>query len=67
MSQQGLPYPRQEQFAIDAVMQYAINELGFQVKDIILFGWSIGGYPATWAAIRYPEIHSLVSKLSNRW
>ncbi|CAH0703201.1 unnamed protein product [Spodoptera exigua] len=50
----GLPYPSQEHNAIDAVMQYAINELGFRPEDIVLLGWSIGGYTATWAAVNYP-------------
>lgn len=50
----GLPYPSQEQNAIDAVMQYAINELNFQPENVVMFGWSIGGYSATWAAINYP-------------
>lgn len=50
----GKPYPNQEHNAIDAVMQYAINELGYQPRDIVLFGWSIGGYSATWAAVNYP-------------
>ncbi|KAJ8736852.1 hypothetical protein PYW07_000123 [Mythimna separata] len=50
----GKPYPSQEHNAIDAVMQYAINELGFRPDHIVLFGWSIGGYTATWAAVNYP-------------
>ncbi|XP_049884727.1 phosphatidylserine lipase ABHD16A [Pectinophora gossypiella] len=50
----GLPYPEQEHNAIDAVMQYAINELGFKPENIVLFGWSIGGYAAAWAALNYP-------------
>ncbi|XP_059055140.1 phosphatidylserine lipase ABHD16A [Achroia grisella] len=50
----GLPYPSQEQNAIDAVLQYAINELKFQPENVVMFGWSIGGYSATWAAINYP-------------
>ncbi|XP_021185787.2 phosphatidylserine lipase ABHD16A isoform X2 [Helicoverpa armigera] len=50
----GLPFPSQEQNAIDAVMQYAINELRFRPDQIVLFGWSIGGYTATWAAVNYP-------------
>ncbi|CAK1588497.1 unnamed protein product [Parnassius mnemosyne] len=56
----GTPFPSQEHSAIDVVMQYAINELGFEVKDIVLFGWSIGGYTATWAAVNYPEVMALV-------
>ncbi|XP_063633054.1 phosphatidylserine lipase ABHD16A [Cydia splendana] len=56
----GLPYPPQEQNAMDAVMRYAINELGFEPKQIVLYGWSIGGYAATWAAVNYPEVKALV-------
>lgn len=56
----GKPYPTQEQNAIDAVMQYAINELGFESSQIVLFGWSIGGYTAAWAAVNYPDIKALI-------
>ncbi|XP_023938649.1 phosphatidylserine lipase ABHD16A [Bicyclus anynana] len=56
----GLPFPRQEQNAVDAVIQYAIIELGFEVQNIVMYGWSIGAYPATWAAVRYPEIKGLI-------
>lgn len=50
----GRPYPSQEHNAIDAVMQYAIEELEFDPEDIVVYGWSIGGYSATWAACNYP-------------
>ncbi|KAI5640378.1 protein ABHD16A [Phthorimaea operculella] len=50
----GKPLPLAEQNAIDAVMQYAINQLGFQPEDIVMFGWSIGGYTSAWAAANYP-------------
>ncbi|CAB3226470.1 unnamed protein product [Arctia plantaginis] len=50
----GLPYPSQEHNAIDAVMQYAIEDLGFDPEQIVMFGWSIGGYSAAWAAVNYP-------------
>ncbi|XP_073956136.1 phosphatidylserine lipase ABHD16A [Choristoneura fumiferana] len=56
----GLPYPEQEHNAIDAVMRYAINELGFEPQQIVMYGWSIGGYVATWAAVNYPEVKALV-------
>ncbi|XP_013179401.1 PREDICTED: abhydrolase domain-containing protein 16A [Papilio xuthus] len=56
----GKPFPSQEQNAIDAVMQYAINILGFKVEDIVLFGWSIGGYTAAYAASTYPEVKALL-------
>ncbi|KAK9882835.1 hypothetical protein WA026_023450 [Henosepilachna vigintioctopunctata] len=56
----GIPYPSQEQNAIDAVMQFAINKLGFKVENIVIFAWSIGGFTATWAAMNYPDIKGLV-------
>ncbi|XP_050361449.1 phosphatidylserine lipase ABHD16A [Nymphalis io] len=56
----GSPYPRQEQNAIDAVIQYAINDLEFGVEEIVLYGWSIGGYTTTWAAVNYPDIKGII-------
>ena len=47
--------------AVDAVMQLAINKLGFKMDNIIVTGWSIGGYSATWLAMHYPDIAGLVS------
>lgn len=41
-------------------MQYAINELEYDPENIVLFGWSIGGYTAAWAAINYPDVKGLV-------
>lgn len=57
----GAPYPEQEENAIDCVMRFAINKLGFTENKIIVYGWSIGGYTATWAAMNYPGISNLVS------
>lgn len=57
---QGRPYPEQEQNAIDIIMQFAIHRLKFKPENIILFGWSIGGYTSTWAAMNYPEVRGLV-------
>lgn len=56
----GEPTPSQEQRAMDAVMQYCVNILSFQPHEIILFAWSIGGYNASWAAMTYPDVHSVV-------
>ncbi|KAH3691904.1 hypothetical protein DPMN_192446, partial [Dreissena polymorpha] len=56
----GIPFPDQEQHAIDAVMQYAIQKLGFTPDNIILYAWSIGGYPATWAAMNYPDVKHVI-------
>ena len=37
------------------------RKLGFKVENIIVMGWSIGGYTSTWLAMNYPEIKGLVS------
>lgn len=55
-----MPYPEQEQNAVDVVLQFAIHKLGFQPENIILFGWSIGGYCTSWAAKTYPDIKAVV-------
>jgi pimeloyl-ACP methyl ester carboxylesterase len=44
---------------MDAVMQFAFSR-GFTEDNIILFGWSIGGYPATWAAANYPNVRGII-------
>lgn len=59
-SSTGAPYPSQEENAVDCVMRFAIERLKFPEERIILYGWSIGGYTATWAAVHYPSIHSLI-------
>uniref|UniRef100_A0A8C3XIV3 Abhydrolase domain containing 16B n=2 Tax=Chelydra serpentina TaxID=8475 RepID=A0A8C3XIV3_CHESE len=56
----GLPFPQNDANAVDVVIQYAICRLGFRVQDLILYGWSLGGYTATWAAKTYPELGALV-------
>uniref|UniRef100_A0A8C8R7U7 Abhydrolase domain containing 16B n=1 Tax=Pelusios castaneus TaxID=367368 RepID=A0A8C8R7U7_9SAUR len=56
----GLPFPQNDANAVDVVVQYAICRLGFQVQDIILYGWSLGGYAATWVAKSYPELGAVV-------
>lgn len=52
----GQPLPSQILNAVDAVMQYAVERLGFREDDIIIYAWSIGGFPGTWAAANYPDI-----------
>lgn len=44
---------------MNAVMQFAFSR-GFAERDIVVFGWSIGGFPATWLAANYPNIRGLV-------
>ena len=51
----------QEHNGIDTVVQFALNELGFTVDQIVFFSWSIGGFASTWAAAHYPECKALVS------
>jgi dipeptidyl aminopeptidase/acylaminoacyl peptidase len=59
--EKGLPYPPEEQDAVDTVMQFAIHGLGFKPENIIIFAWSIGGYTAAWAAKHYPDTKAVVS------
>nr|XP_018907561.1 PREDICTED: protein ABHD16A [Bemisia tabaci] len=56
----GTPYPDQEQKAIDCVIQFAVHHLKFEISDIILFGWSIGGYVSSYAASRYQDFNATV-------
>lgn len=56
----GLPYPEQTTAAADAVMQYAISSLGFQVENIILFSWSIGGFAVSWLSNHYPNLKAVI-------
>ncbi|XP_063920085.1 phosphatidylserine lipase ABHD16A isoform X1 [Zophobas morio] len=56
----GKPFPPQEQNAVDAIVQFAINRLGFKLENILLFGWSIGGYVTSWAAMNYPDVKGVV-------
>lgn len=41
---QGVPFPQNEANAMDVVIQFAIHKLGFQLNDIIIYAWSIGGF-----------------------
>ncbi|XP_046996590.1 phosphatidylserine lipase ABHD16A [Schistocerca americana] len=56
----GAPYPPQELHAVDIVMQFALHKLGFMPENIVLFGWSIGGYATTWAAMNYPDVKGVI-------
>jgi len=46
----GDPFPRQEQNAVDIVVQFAIHKLNFPAERIILYGWSIGGFTGLFLA-----------------
>lgn len=56
----GVPFPQNEANAMDVVVQFAVHKLGFQLSDIIVYAWSIGGFTASWAVMSYPEIRALV-------
>jgi len=58
---QGMPFPDQEREAIDVVVKYAVTKLGFELNNIMMFAWSIGGYSASYAAMMYPDIKAVVS------
>lgn len=56
----GVPLPQSEANAVDVVLGFALNTLGFEPQNIVLYGWSIGGFTATWAAMSYPALGGLV-------
>lgn len=56
----GSPYPDEDQRASDAVIQFAIQKLDFTPENILLFGWSIGGYSSLWLATQYPNIKGVI-------
>ena len=37
-----MPGPESERNAIDVVIQYAVEVLGFSVSNIVIYAWSIG-------------------------
>lgn len=55
----GLPFRTQEVNAIDAVMKFALSRK-FEEKNIIILGWSIGGFCASIAAMQYPSIAGVI-------
>uniref|UniRef100_A0A8B9KJX4 Abhydrolase domain containing 16A n=1 Tax=Astyanax mexicanus TaxID=7994 RepID=A0A8B9KJX4_ASTMX len=40
----GVPFPQNEANAMDVVIQFAVHKLGFQLHDIVVYAWSIGGF-----------------------
>ncbi|VDQ09278.1 unnamed protein product, partial [Trichobilharzia regenti] len=59
----GLPFPEKEQNAVEACFLFAVHRLNFKPAQIYLFGWSIGGYTASWTAMNFPNVAGLVSWL----
>lgn len=56
----GSPYPQNEINAFDAVINFAVSRLDFRLEQIYIFAWSIGGFPAAWAASAYPELKGVI-------
>ncbi|TPP57727.1 Abhydrolase domain-containing protein 16A [Fasciola gigantica] len=56
----NLPFPEKEQNAVEAALLFVMHQLHFKPHQIYLFGWSIGGYTVTWAAMNYPEIAGVI-------
>lgn len=56
----GVPYPDQDVAAVDTVVKFALDKLSFSPSQIVMYGWSIGGFTATWAGMRHPNLHGLV-------
>lgn len=56
----GTPYILEEESSMNTVMEFAIQRLGFTPSEIILFGWSIGGYSSSWAAASYPSVRAVI-------
>jgi len=56
----GTPFPQFEVNAADAVMQFALERLGFIPEQIIIHGWSIGGFTASFLAMSYPDVRGVV-------
>lgn len=56
----GIPYPDQDVAAVDTVVKFAREKLSFSPDQIVLYGWSIGGFTASWAGMRHPDINGIV-------
>ena len=41
-------------------MRFAIQHLGFKPDEIIIHGWSIGGFTASVMAMNYPDIKAVI-------
>ena len=53
--------PDSDLTAVDSVIQYAIQKMGFVPESIGVFAWSIGGFCASWLAKTYPDLKQVVS------
>ncbi|XP_065216129.1 phosphatidylserine lipase ABHD16A isoform X1 [Planococcus citri] len=56
----GTPYIYAEKCAMETVLQFAFQRLNYIPENIILFGWSIGGFASSYAATVYPDIRAVI-------
>lgn len=56
----GAPFPDQDVAAVDIVVKFSMDKLNFAPSQILIYGWSIGGFTATWAGMRHPNVHGLI-------
>ncbi|XKL69593.1 hypothetical protein PGB90_007362 [Kerria lacca] len=56
----GTPYINAEKCAIETVLQFAFQRLNFIPENVLLFGWSIGGFASSYAATLYPDIKAVI-------
>ncbi|KAH7636455.1 abhydrolase domain-containing protein 16a-like protein [Dermatophagoides farinae] len=56
----GTPFPQNDINAMEVVVNFAVTKLNFKLEDILIFGWSIGGFPAAWAVSNYPELKGVI-------
>lgn len=60
MNSTGKPTPDEIVSAADTVMKFAIEKLNFKIENILIFGHSLGGYPASYLAKKCPKIAGLI-------
>jgi len=56
----GKPWPENEVNSVLAVMEFAQKYLKYNVADIIIYGWSIGGFSVSVAMNHFPNVYGMV-------
>ncbi|XP_074083583.1 ABHD16B [Macrotis lagotis] len=56
----GEPSPQNDANAMDVVVKYALHRLNFLPECVVIYGWSIGSFAATWATMTYQQLGALV-------
>lgn len=55
----GAPFPQHNASAMDVAVKDALHGLHFPPAHVVVYGWSIGGFTATWATMMYLELGAL--------